>query len=85
MVKIGIIGVGRISATHIAGIKKYGNSVITAICDIDEDKLNSVGDSLNIPKELKRRMHSLRFRMTTATMRSFRCTRKTKTLPRSSQ
>ena len=53
MVKIGIIGVGRISATHIAGIKKYGNSIITAICDIDEDKLNSVGDSLNIPKEFR--------------------------------
>lgn len=53
MLKIGIIGVGRISAVHIAGIKAAGNSVITAICDIDEQKLKTVGDSLDIPSEYR--------------------------------
>ncbi len=50
MVKIGIIGMGRISRKHIAGIKEYGNAVITAICDIDTEKLNEVGESLGIPE-----------------------------------
>ncbi len=53
MVKIGIIGLGRISAVHISGIKNAGNAKITAICDIDEAKLAAVGDSLEIPEELR--------------------------------
>ena len=53
MLKIGIIGVGRISAVHIAGIKRAGTANITAICDIDESKLKSVGDQLGIPEEYR--------------------------------
>lgn len=53
MVKIGIIGVGRISAQHISGIKEFGNAEITAICDIDTEKLKTVGDELNIPEEYR--------------------------------
>lgn len=53
MVKIGIIGVGRISAVHIHGIKEAGNAKITAICDIDKKKLKTVGDELGIPEEYR--------------------------------
>lgn len=50
MVKIGIIGVGRIAGGHIFGIKKAGGAEITAICDIDKEKLKKVGDELGIPE-----------------------------------
>lgn len=51
MVKLGIIGVGRVAlAHHVNGILSYGKAKITAICDIDEEKLKTVGDDLNIPK-----------------------------------
>lgn len=53
MVKIGIIGVGRISAVHIGGIKRAGNAQITAVCDIDEEKLKRAGDELGIPEEYR--------------------------------
>jgi len=53
MVKIGIIGMGRISAVHIAGIQKAGNARIVAICDIDPKKLHAAGDRLNIPMEYR--------------------------------
>ena len=50
MLNIGIIGVGRISGMHIGQIKKYDTARISAICDIDETKLQEVGDRLNIPQ-----------------------------------
>ena len=53
MVKIGIIGLGRISSRHITGIQESGKAVITAICDIDEEKLKTVGDTLGIPEEYR--------------------------------
>lgn len=53
MVKIGIIGVGRISQKHIEQLQAAGNSQIVAICDIDKEKLESVGDRLNIAPELR--------------------------------
>ena len=53
MVKIGIIGLGRISEKHIKGILKAGNATITAICDIDTEKLNSAGNRLNIPEKYR--------------------------------
>ena len=47
--KIGIIGVGMIANTrHIPELLNVENCKITAICDIDENKLKLVGDSLNI-------------------------------------
>ena len=51
--RIGIIGTGRISAVHIKGIKEAKGGVITALCDINEDALNRVGDELGIPKEYR--------------------------------
>ena len=54
MVKIGIIGVGAVAVNkHIRGIKESANAIITAICDIDEEKLKTVGDSLGIPEKYR--------------------------------
>ena len=51
--RIGIIGTGRISGGHINGIKKSRNGELTAICDIDEEKLHKVGENLGIPREYR--------------------------------
>jgi predicted dehydrogenase len=48
LLRIGIIGMGRISAVHISGLKHASDAKIVAICDIDEAKLNAAGDSLGI-------------------------------------
>ena len=53
MVKVGIIGMGRISAVHIDGLKNVKDAKITAICDIDGEKLNAAGDRLGIPEEYR--------------------------------
>lgn len=50
MLKIGIIGLGGISKKHISEILKSPKAKICAICDIDEAKLKSVGDRLEIPE-----------------------------------
>ena len=49
--RIGIIGMGRISWAHTGGLSGCPDAVITAVCDINPDALNSAGDRLNIPKE----------------------------------
>ena len=54
MKKIGIIGLGMIACgRHIPELKNVKECKITAICDIDENKLKTVGDSLDIPEELR--------------------------------
>lgn len=53
MVKIGIIGLGRISAKHISGIKAAGGAKIVAVCDIDAQKLKETGDMLGIQEEYR--------------------------------
>ena len=50
MLKIGIIGLGGIAKKHISEILKVKDAKICAICDIDEAKLQSVGDRLEIPE-----------------------------------
>lgn len=51
VVKIGIIGVGGIAqGVHIPQILNIKEAKITAICDIDEQKLQTVGDKLSIPE-----------------------------------
>lgn len=51
-VNVGIIGVGGIAkGAHISGLKNVKEANIVAICDIDEEKLNNVGDELGIPRE----------------------------------
>ena len=42
-VKIGIIGVGNISESHIAGYKKDPNAELYAFCDINEERLKAKG------------------------------------------
>lgn len=51
--RIGIIGMGRISHTHIKGIEESKNGEIVAICDIDEKKLNEAGERLGIAPEYR--------------------------------
>lgn len=59
MVKIGIIGVGGIARNaHIKELKNYNDAKITAICDIDENALKTVGDDLNIPEEYRFREYT---------------------------
>jgi len=49
MIKIGIIGLGGIAqGVHIRELKECNDAKITAICDIEQDKLKSVGDELGI-------------------------------------
>ena len=38
MIKIGLIGAGRIAGHHIKAIKKFKNLQITSFCDIDKKK-----------------------------------------------
>lgn len=50
-VRVGIVGVGKIVVewAHLDQYKKIPECEITAICDIDEKKLESVGNMLGIP------------------------------------
>lgn len=49
MVRIGIVGVGRIAENaHFPGICGADGGVVTAICDIDVKRLNEMGDRYNI-------------------------------------
>ena len=56
MLKIGIIGLGGISAKHIKEIEASPKAEIWAICDIDAEKLQKTGDRLGIPEG--RRFHN---------------------------
>ncbi len=46
MINIGIIGLGRISKKHLNAINKNRNFKLTAVCDIDQTKL----DQIKLPK-----------------------------------
>ena len=50
MIKCGIIGCGVIAPTHIAGIEAIANAELAALCDIDSQRLNTLGDKHNISK-----------------------------------
>lgn len=52
-VRVGIVGVGKIVTdwAHIPQYKQVPECEITAICDIDSEKLNKVGDELGVKKE----------------------------------
>ena len=50
-IRMGVIGLGGISNSHIRGIKASPDAELVAICDIKEDVLDEKGKSLNIPKE----------------------------------
>ncbi len=50
--RVGIIGSGNIAIywAHVPSYKEVEECEITAICDIDEEKLKKVGEELNIPE-----------------------------------
>ncbi len=51
MVKVGIVGVGGIASTvHIPRLQSIPECKITAICDVDREQLDRVGDRLGIDK-----------------------------------
>ena len=51
-VRIGLIGLGGIcNGAHIPGYLKLDNAEITAVCDINPEKLEKVGDKLGIPAD----------------------------------
>lgn len=51
MKRIGIIGVGGIAQFHIGQLQEIKECKIVAICDIDPQKLLTVGEKLQIPEE----------------------------------
>ena len=53
MLGIGIIGLGGISRKHIKEITACKDAKICAICDIDEAKLKTVGEQLDIPEQYR--------------------------------
>ena len=48
-VKLGIIGAGAFSDTHIKGISQTDNAEIVAICDLDIERAKSQAEKHNIP------------------------------------
>jgi Predicted dehydrogenases and related proteins len=49
--KIGIIGTGGISHCHMSGYKRLTNKVdVTAVCDIDEEKVKKYAEQYNVPR-----------------------------------
>jgi len=48
-VKIGIIGAGGFSNSHLKGIRQVDNAEVVAICDIDIEKAKSQAEKYNIP------------------------------------
>lgn len=51
-IRIGLVGLGGImTGIHIPGYKGSPDCCITAICDIDPKKLQTIGDMLEIPEE----------------------------------
>lgn len=46
---VGIIGLGDIGEYHMNNLSKIGNSTVIAICDVNEQAVNKVGDRLNLP------------------------------------
>ena len=50
--RVGIIGTGGISRSHMAGYSKLGDRVeVVAACDIDEAKLTAYCKQYGIPKQ----------------------------------
>lgn len=47
-VRIGIVGVGIIGESHITGYRDVSDCEVVAICDINEDRLNYIGDHYGI-------------------------------------
>lgn len=52
VIRIGSVGVGGIwTGVHEPGIRRSPDLELTAICDIDQDKLNAAGEKYGVPPE----------------------------------
>lgn len=49
-IRIGLIGAGNIANWHLPGIEAAEGGTLTALCDIDENRLNLAGDQYGIPE-----------------------------------
>lgn len=47
--RIGVVGVGHLGSIHAKIYKEIPNCALTAICDIDNDKLKALSSALNVP------------------------------------
>lgn len=53
-INIGVIGLGVIAThVHLPGIEKSSDLTLTALCDIDRERLKEKGDKYGIPEELR--------------------------------
>jgi len=50
-IRIGLIGCGGISGNHLPQYKNSKGGIIHALCDIDEERLNTAADRYEVPKE----------------------------------
>ncbi|TVY05682.1 Gfo/Idh/MocA family protein [Paenibacillus cremeus] len=48
---VGIIGLGAIGASHMNHLAKITNTKVAAICDVNANAVEQVGDRLNLPPE----------------------------------
>lgn len=47
--RVGVVGVGHLGSIHAKIYKEIPNCTLTAICDIDNDKLKALSSALNVP------------------------------------
>src|SRR5687767_6700934 len=40
--RVGVVGLGRVSDSHLAGFSSYPRSTITAVCDVNVERVMSV-------------------------------------------
>jgi predicted dehydrogenase len=50
MLKVGVIGVGSISESHIRAYLEHEEAALIALCDINEKRLKEKGKAFNVPK-----------------------------------
>lgn len=53
-IRIGVVGAGWPAWQHIKGFKKLEHVEVVALCDINEEQLNRIGDEYTIPKRFTR-------------------------------
>jgi predicted dehydrogenase len=49
-VKIGVVGLGLVSSSHIKGYLSHPEAEVVAVCDLDEEQARRVADRFDIPK-----------------------------------
>jgi len=51
--KVGIIGIGAIGTVHANALAAVGEAELTALCDVDAEKLAAAGEKLNVPRRFE--------------------------------